>query len=215
MVPTARPSRSPSDLPSNFPTKVISDVPSSVPSACVDEENWTTSKNSFQGVRCEHIAEAVAVWCPYFDERNNGKNAEEACCACGGGSHIPMVPTSTPSQGTPYPSTQSSSAPSMMPTDSPSKTPSVSPTVSFVPTPIHSASPSAAPSSCEDEPNWIWDTQHNGDCSKLTVSFCGLFETTKVVNGKRPSQACCICGGGKHVWIQQPAMTELNNTLIL
>ena len=61
----------------------------------------------------------------YFDDKgfvSRGKRASEACCICGGGAHISLVPSTDPS-----------SLPSSMPSSSPSESMSPSLIPSMVP----------------------------------------------------------------------------------
>ncbi len=178
MNPTSVPSQSPG--PSTFP--------SSSPTECVDEPNWFTytAEGYLNGLTCTQIADLPTQWCPYF-EVYNGKSPYEACCVCGGGSHLPIAPSQSPSQA-----------------------PTVSPTISSQPSISSSDVPSAAPTSCVDEPLWIFDASKGWDCSKMTPSFCGDLH---IVNGKSSNQACCICGGGSHVPIPPSESPSIGPTV--
>mmetsp|Transcript_16592 Transcript_16592/g.31431 ORF Transcript_16592/g.31431 Transcript_16592/m.31431 type:complete len:805 (+) Transcript_16592:127-2541(+) len=105
MVPSIQPSLS-------FHPTVNSNVPSATPtfitappSECIDEPDWKVVIDGFayEDLGCDSIAgvdsqgndfnncdDAFTENYPVNDE--NGKVAETACCACGGGSHVAPVP---------------------------------------------------------------------------------------------------------------------------
>ena len=89
---------------------------------CVDDSGWCWDESN--GYGCSKVSisfcdDLINVW-------YNGKNAELACCVCGGGNHTPFVPSITPSS---IPSNTlsvlSSLVPRSLPSLSLSKTPSV------------------------------------------------------------------------------------------
>ena len=133
----------PSTAPSSKPTissrpTVISEspsaAPSSQPSQCVDELDWVF--NSDQGLGCLAIKEEPETYCDQFsDIWYKGKNTYLACCACGGGRH-------------------ESVAPSSIPTSSPSTLPSNVPTLSFEPTRDITLNPSEQPSVSVEPSNY-------------------------------------------------------------
>eukprot|EP01083_Nonionella_stella_P031885 87231_1 len=149
------PSPAPSDLPtetsvpssiptaasnkpsvSNEPSSTHSSEPSSQPSVCIDEEGWEVGGYSmYKGINCTDILSDTDNWCSIIQSiPNAGKSVSEACCDCGGGSHQTIFPSTSPT------------------------TP---PTASHVPTQQHfpSETPTAAPTECEDEPNWVFATE--------------------------------------------------------
>ena len=184
LIPSAGPSHNPSSIPSSIPTVTPSSIPGSAPRDCVDEVDWTVDSSTFPGRTCDDIAESPGQWCGYFGP-SKGKSPLEACCACGGGKHVPVAPSSMPSK---IPSTAPSTTihPSLIPSQSPSYAPSTSHHPSIKASDI----PSSAPSECEDEPDWIWDVPNNLDCPSLTTSFCGPGLTAK---GMTSLEACCVC----------------------
>jgi hypothetical protein len=175
--PSLIPSTYPSDVPSLKPSQHPSDVPSLQPSACIDESGWATldPTGTWSGKTCTDIAE-LEFWCSFFfPYPYHGKTPYEACCSCGGGTHVPVEPSSAPSVVL-------------------SVTPSMSPQPSLLPSQI----PSNVPSACVDESSYIWFSDLGFGCAEMTASFCADFAAI-VVNGKTATTACCICGGGTHV----------------
>ena len=123
------------------------------------------------GKTCSMIAE-LDFWCEFFSSYvNNGKTTYEACCACGGGTHVDVEPSSQPST-------------------------SSNPSSSYAPSTTQQ--PSIQPSECVDEPGFFWDSDLGYGCDVLTSSFCNTFSSI-VSNGKTTLTACCLCGGGRHV----------------
>lgn len=127
----------------------------------------------FQNKTCTMIAELPDFWCGYFSSHvNNGKTTYEACCACGGGTHVDVEPSSQPSIST---SPSSSHSPST------------------------TQQPSIQPTECVDEPGFMWDSTLGYGCDDLTSSnFCNTFASV-VYDGKTTLTACCLCGGGINV----------------
>ena len=128
---------------------------------------------------------------------NFGKNAKQACCACGGGSTAlrPPAPTPTKPEPTPIPPTES-------PTESPTKRPTSSPTQRPSPTPkAPSPTSPTRPSKCFDSPlNWNDSDGPTFTCKWYAdYQYCEQFGDGFPNFGKTANQACCACGGGRRI----------------
>ena len=153
LVPSDSPSSNPSVsvFPSLSPSDSPSAVPSTRPSECVDELDWQFDH--------DHEETTIVLNCLSFTNSNDPvalcerfkdidfkqKTASLACCACGGGQHISVIPSGMPSDQpsrspsdspskSPAPSNHPSKAPSFGPTEAPSRGPSFLPTESVSPT---------------------------------------------------------------------------------
>ena len=183
-----------SNQPSEFPT--------SAPTQCFDQPDWFWDKENEYS--CDQVSLSFCDTLSFF--WNDGKNVKLACCTCGGGFHIPYVPSSNPSaepsvSHTPSKSELPSLEPSSLPSTKPSSQPSHSPTdaPSYLPTVRPSFLPSSKPSlQCFDFPsNWYDNEGPKFDClwyeDKLNCEYYGddysRLDTTA-------NQACCACGGG-------------------
>ena len=117
------------------------------PTQCADDPDWFWDASN--GYGCESVIPSL---CSHsnINKWYNGKNAQLACCICGGGNHAPFEPSSIP---TSMPSTIPSILPTLMPSTNPSVKPSSSPSIlpstspSNTPTSIPSSKPSILPSS--------------------------------------------------------------------
>lgn len=124
------PSKAPSSKPSiSARPTVISEAPSaepsSQPSECIDEPDWKFNEDPV--MTCSAISEQPEIYCEKFSNIwYKDKNTYLACCACGGGRHQSVAPSSVPS-------------------DSPSVSPSANPSLSFVPTQDITQEPSTTP----------------------------------------------------------------------
>mmetsp|Transcript_6562 Transcript_6562/g.8537 ORF Transcript_6562/g.8537 Transcript_6562/m.8537 type:complete len:703 (-) Transcript_6562:138-2246(-) len=158
--------------------------------------DWFDSDGS--DYTCEWYAQGTN--CISFGDgyENGGYTANEACCACGGGTddnNAPPAtppPVSTPPPVTPPPTTRAPISPS--PTTS-------SPTTSSPTT----APPSAAPvdnnddpsASCIDINGWHDIDGPEYDCNFYAIGLNCYFHGDSFMNeGETANTACCVCGGG-------------------
>eukprot|EP00553_Chaetoceros_curvisetus_P016275 CAMPEP_0204652186 /NCGR_PEP_ID=MMETSP0718-20130828/14405_1 /ASSEMBLY_ACC=CAM_ASM_000674 /TAXON_ID=230516 /ORGANISM="Chaetoceros curvisetus" /LENGTH=343 /DNA_ID=CAMNT_0051676111 /DNA_START=719 /DNA_END=1747 /DNA_ORIENTATION=+ len=177
--PSSSPSMNPSDEPSTLPTASPSLHPTSQP---------TTPPPTGRPTMSPTVCIDEPGW-----TFNKGKTVYEACCSCGGGKHVVPPPTSSPTE---IPTSSPTASPTKIPTMSPSKGPSNSPI-----TPPPTGRPTMSPTVCIDEPGWTFST--NLGCAQIDADpplFCKSVGDSGVVNkGKTVYEACCSCGGGKHV----------------
>ena len=149
LAPSITHSHSPSMHPSVTPSPTIvgSESPSAAPTQCIDEPEWIWDENMNYG-----CADMSKSFCDSFSSHwVNGKNSNSSCCVCGGGIHVPAVPSTFPSTST---SPSLSLVPSLIPTSGPTTVPTVEPTKSSQPSPSPTSSPSIDPSSSpSDEPS--------------------------------------------------------------
>lgn len=157
LVPSAVPTVEPSTIPSLLPSAVPSI--SLKPSACENEPNWKLNDTNAECADLEILVNKARSMdfdlCIYFENYlYGGKNIHEACCICGGGDHVPIAPSMTPSvfpTDTKMPSTlpsfsvSPSEEPSNRPSDSPTNVPSKKP--SWIPSNVPSIVPTTDPSS--------------------------------------------------------------------
>ncbi len=139
-MPTTNPSAYPSITPS--PTALTSETPSSAPSQCVDDPDyiWERSLN----YSCAQLTKSFCI--SLKDRWVNGKNSYRSCCICGGGSHIPTVPSSSPSVSmSPTLSASPTIVVSMKPSLAPSSPPTQSAKPSFFPTAFPTITPTETP----------------------------------------------------------------------
>ncbi len=150
--------------PSSVPSTSLapSDMPTNRPSECFDEPDWMTGEPG--PLPCSAFTKD-SKWCGMYVSRigKDGKNVNEACCACGGGQHMDVAPSAVPTvypsvslipsveptrKPSSVPSLKPIATPSMSPFGSPSMTPSVLPTKrpSLRPSLAPSISPTSAPS---------------------------------------------------------------------
>ena len=122
-------------------SKQPSESPSSSPTQCIDQPDWFWDESAKYG--CDKLSPSFCgvlnqIWF-------QGKNAELACCTCGGGYHIPFAPSDIPSA---EPSLSQKPSASESPCTKPSTKPSVDPSSkpSIPPTMIPSLSPTSKPS---------------------------------------------------------------------
>jgi len=101
-----------------------------------------------------------------------------------------------------------------MPSIETTATPSISvtPTASSIPT----VAPSSSPSQCTDDPNWFFDKDYSMGCAEINDYFksedglCNQYRDIEY-EGKLVNDACCVCGGGKHLSRQpsdEPTMSQ-------
>ena len=188
------------------------------------ESNCYHFRENSRGRDCDWHA-SVGFRCALWGNRleNNGYNANEACCVCGGGVKVPITgsPTGSPI-GTPLitptvnPSTEKSVSPTVRNTSEVTESPSMktgSPTVRNTgevtgsPTVTGSESPtsspmseptSGAPTVCGDFPlGW---TDSTGDGCAWYEGFpsfrCRVYGGSFANNGYTANDVCCACGGG-------------------
>lgn len=86
--PSTISSISPSNKPTVIPTLSIapSAQPSSMPSKCDNEPDWALTVNG-KTLYCNTIQSSLCEIYVWFGEFN-AKSVNEACCACGGGTHV-------------------------------------------------------------------------------------------------------------------------------
>lgn len=160
-----------------------------------------------------------------FPNPENGKTANEACCACGGGRRASILNTNQPSSiassspsATPIdyaserPSMEASLDPSATPTatqsEFPSKKPSTSPSVTPTMSPINPGS-SLTPTSteslpptgsvCVDTGGWYDSGGPFYDCDWYNKSDnCVRYGNFFENYGETAKEACCTCGGGSN-----------------
>ena len=208
--------------PSAVPSPIPSISSSEAPSQCVDEPGWYWDEE--MNYSCEENSPSFcdtlsSIW-------NKGKNVLLACCVCGGGQHVPYVPSTEPSaepslshvptsssaptvQFSSSPSSRPSSEPSVPPTFIPSGLPSIAPSTkpseypSDAPSSKPSVSPSAIPSAnptlrCYDFPaNWFDEEGDKFNCLWYAdKENCEHYGNDYENFGKTAKQACCVCGGG-------------------
>ena len=78
------------------PSVSLSLIPSSAPSQCEDVPNWKTSEaNGDPRLSCSDIRTNCIGLGGILDD--NGVSGNDACCGCGGGTHISPVPSFAPS----------------------------------------------------------------------------------------------------------------------
>ena len=178
-------------------------TPSAAPSDCVNEPDWVWSIQGGQQNTCDSVTTAFcatlsSVW-------YNGKNANLACCACGGGVHVPTAPSAMPSAAI---SSAPSTSPSAAPSDAPTMIPSVTPSALQSDNPTVSSS--IAPSTdfyhrCHDEVGWstydpsgFWSGMTCSNISEYPSFWC-IFLSSYTNQGLSTYDACCACGGGNIV----------------
>jgi hypothetical protein len=140
-----------------------------------------SDENDWDGSEFNCVWYGVGIRCTLFGNLGtDGKTANEACCACGGGisaspnveqTEAPsLVPTETSSEAPSLvPTKTHSGAPSLVPTKTPSESPSLVPTKtpsespSLVPTKIPSESPSLVPSKTPSESPSLVPTKNPSD----------------------------------------------------
>lgn len=139
---------------------------------CKDTSNWYDADGPFYN--CEWYASNDSYCATYGNgARNFGKTANEACCACQGGTSSKQTPSPTP-------------APTRSPTRAPTRSPTVAPTPSPTPRPQQK---------CKDTLNW-----HDADGPFYTCdwyashpSFCATYGNGARNFGKTANEACCVC----------------------
>ena len=140
------------NAPSEPYTYTPSSVPSIAPTQCVDDLNWYWYSDGSNQYGCNVMTSSSFCNDPNVNVWYNGKNAQSACCVCGGGIYAPYEPSSTPSSTSvnptvsPSSSTAPSSSPSIIPSSTPSHLPSTSPSANPSMSPSSSTSPSSSPS---------------------------------------------------------------------
>jgi hypothetical protein len=117
-----------------------------------------------------------------------------------------LLPSTSPSN---MPSTVPSKLPSLYPSSAPSSNPSI------VPSSKPSDEPSFSPSMCVDEDDWATVdpsgtfTPKNCAAIEEMPDFWCDFMSQFPKDGKSTLEACCICGGGKHVPISPSSVPSI------
>ena len=154
----------------------------------IDGEDYNCNWYAF-GTNCEKYGNGY---------ENFGTTANEACCACGGGTKNTVTPSISvsketlspaPTPSSVSPSKSSSTSPSAIPTGIPSITLSSSPSSSF----------SVAPTSgCTDTPlGWFDADGELYDCKWYAQgNNCETYGSGYMHLDKTANEACCACGGG-------------------
>lgn len=180
-VPSLSPSLPPTDLPTStsVPTMIPSIHPSPSPSSCFDYPNWHDKFGLSFNCEFYEINNKCELYGDSFAGHHN-KTANQACCACGGGT--------------------SSAQPTVTPTISPTRrTPSLSPTKSPSIRPVGVSKPSLQQGGCfDDPPGWHDALSSSYDCSYYEKNNeCNAFgDMFRGVGNKTAKEACCFCGGG-------------------
>jgi len=159
----------PTKTPTSSPTKSL------LTGQCVDSPiDWHDSDGSYYN--CEWYGEANR--CANYGDghRNRGKNANEACCACGGGN----------SGGNTAPSTNDTPRPTPSPTKARTARPTPSPT-------------RTSTGRCKDSPiGWYDSDGPFFNCEWYAkANRCANFGDGHRNQGKNAQEACCACGGGE------------------
>ena len=112
-----------------------------------------------------------------------------ACCACGGGKHVPVAPSDMPSF-----------EPSLEPTSTPSAVPTNGPEPSDMPT---SAPSTIQFEKCADfegfathDATEFWSDHTCAQVSELPEFWCEYLKRFPDANNTKTTDACCACGGG-------------------
>ena len=200
ITPTSKPIKSPTVTPTiiknNFHTSESSVTPvtaTTSPTSCEDESEWETyDPDGFgSGISCLQIAEQPSIWCKFLASYSfRGKSTFEACCVCGGGSHIDVSSSlsSNERSKTQAPTTENPSSENNIINE-----PSSTPVTATIP-----------PTSCEDESEWgTYDPDKLASgvtCLQIAEQpsiRCDFFAPYSF-RGKSTLEACCVCGGGSH-----------------
>ena len=154
---------------------------------CENEPGWYWGGNPMftcaNSVRTDADCQLISrTFSPF-----NGKTATEACCVCGGGTHVGPV--------TPSPTNNPTTSPTTSPTSEPTKSASDHPTSSPTTNPTDSPT-----EKCFDEPGWYWGGNPIHTCANtLSEAFCDTISDLGSFKGKTAAHACCVCGGGAHI----------------
>ncbi len=173
ILPTTPPTLGPSVSPSTLPTSVPSPTPSQSPTICVDDTDWKDKT----GDNCEEYRKHrrdldVGEYDGYYWCEVYGyleNNGKSARTAC--------CICGGGMHLSAYPST--SPAPSLI-----------------------TVSPQPTVSECEDEDEYEWYDYEGSPCSwyNLHPKWCDTVgDHEENLLGKSPQEACCVCGGGKHI----------------
>ena len=145
--------------------------------SCTNESEWSNGD-----LTCEDLKENKE-FCDYFAHvTHKRKGPKEACCACGGGDHKEI--------------------PSELPSSYPSLSPSIKPTLSVEPSMV----PTSKPSNCVSDEDWfgITDLGDKVNCTSVKdKSICDAVKYHTRSPFKEVTDACCACGGGNHICIDQ------------
>ena len=197
--PTNPPTNSPTPFPTGSPTNSPTPFPTGSPTitnyaGCVDDENWYDRDGP--NYDCDWYTGSPSDCADaenYAD--SNGISAKDACCICGGGTHVAGPPTAPPTTKSPTIATR---YPTKYPTSDPTTYPTL--TTTRYPTSSNCANiagwkgkPSTSSSATEYECSYFEPYCHG---LKPWTSSSYDISDYEDSSYRSPYYACCACGGG-------------------